>query len=144
MNSIHVALEGVIKEQRMIFRVDRQPCQKGKRRKAKVKQESRDRASRHVLNAHTHKCPGLGSKLCKKIYVMISILHTHTEYPGAQQDKPALVVPGLFDYWDEMSGNLPWGTIERMCVCLLIQAHLQVHICTYTCHLFRSIPKRKP
>ncbi len=26
--------------------------------------------------------------------------HPHTQHPGAQQDKPAVVVPGLFDFFD--------------------------------------------
>lgn len=52
--------------------------------------------------------------------------HTYTQNPGAQQDKPALVVSGLFDFWDEMSEQ---STLRHCrtdvyeCVCT----------CTHTC-----------
>lgn len=71
---------------------------------------------------------------------MISVLsthkptHTYTHYPVSQQDKPALVVPGLFDFWDEMSEQ---STLRHyrtgVCVCKRTHARTPASACLYAC-----------
>lgn len=134
--------EVMIKEWRMIFKLHRQVFQLKKRNKAKSVHAcwTRERwlILKETTNVHTNEYQGHNiSILTVHIWCMLSCswthinlhINTHTEYPGVQQDKPALVVPGLFDFWDEMSEQSTlrhYTTDVYEYVCLHRNAHLWV------------------
>lgn len=97
------------------------------------------------VNAHTHE-DNRSMSWCHSWTVINLHMHVH-KHTRAQQDKPALVVPGLFDFWDEMSEqSTPRHYRKDVCVCVFAQAHTHTCeriLCACACERFYSIPKRK-